>query len=86
MAKNRKFKTILFDEVYMRKAKRTEKEERKKGRHLIVLVHGLGASRHDMEKLAIELRREYNVDTLCSSANEGRTEGDIAKMGQRLAK
>ena len=54
---------------------------------LIILVHGLGACRLDMEKLRTEMRRYYegNVRVFTSSTNEGRTEGDIDAMGMRLA-
>ena len=44
---------------------------------LIILVHGLGACRLDMEKLKVELKRYYEgrIRIFISSANEGRTEG-----------
>ena len=53
----------------------------------MVLVHGLGACRLDMERLRVEMRRYYEgkVRVFTSSANEGRTEGDIDAMGLRLA-
>ena len=54
---------------------------------LVILVHGLGACRLDMEKIKVELRRYYEdkVRILISSSNEGKTEGDIEEMGYRLS-
>lgn len=51
------------------------------------MVHGLGACRLDMEKIKVELRRYYDTKfrVYISSANEGRTEGDIDSLGMRLA-
>jgi hypothetical protein len=53
----------------------------------VVLVHGLGACRQDMDKIRVELKRYYGtkVRIFISSTNEGRTEGDIDSMGMRLA-
>lgn len=54
---------------------------------MIVLVHGLGACRLDMEKMKVELKRYLGkrARILVSMSNEGRTEGDIDAMGVRLA-
>ena len=54
---------------------------------LVILVHGLGACRMDMEKIKVELKRYYEgkVRIFSSSCNEGRTEGEIESMGLRLA-
>ncbi len=54
---------------------------------LVIMVHGLGACRLDMEKIKVELRRYYDkrVRIYISTSNEGRTEGDIENMGMRLA-
>lgn len=79
-------RSILFDEIYLRCGRKHLPEEKRQGRHLVVFVHGLGACKQDMEKLAVELKRAYRISFLLSSSNEARTEGDIGKMGQRLAK
>jgi hypothetical protein len=83
---DRKHRSILFDEIYTRPGRKSVIEEKRQGRHLVVFVHGLGACKQDMEKLAIELKRAYRISFLLSASNEARTEGDIGKMGQRLAK
>ena len=62
-------------------------QEAKHKKHLVVFVHGLGACRYDMEKLAIQMKRSYEaMEQLISISNEGRTEGDIAEMAERLAR
>lgn len=54
--------------------------------HVVFLVHGLGACRLDMDRLKIEIRRNFKekVHVVCSCSNEGRTEGNIDQMGVRL--
>lgn len=83
---NREIRCILFDEIYHRPGKKNQMEESRKGRHLVFLVHGLGACKEDMEKMALELFRTCKLDAYISGSNVGRTDGDISAMGHRLAK
>jgi vacuolar-type H+-ATPase subunit H len=76
---------VFFEEQATRSQREIEDESAEE--IFVVLVHGLGACRLDMEKLKVEMRRYYEgkVRVYASSANEGRTEGDIDSMGLRLA-
>ena len=58
-----------------------------KGRHLVVLVHGLYGTSGDMRLIRNTIYALWpEVNVFCSYYNEGKTGGDIEKMGKRLAK
>lgn len=57
-----------------------------KGTHLVVLVHGLYGASTDMRLIRNTIYALWpEVNVLCSYYNEGKTGGDIEKMGKRLA-
>jgi len=59
---------------------------KRKGIHLIVLVHGFQGSSFDVRRIRnnIAMVRPDTV-LMCSTLNEGETEGEIIEMGRRLA-
>ena len=95
----REFHPVLFQDISYTHASATEhsvdptwftflpsQQFKQKGIHLIVLVHGFQGSAADVRgiKNAIAAVRPDCL-VICSSINEGQTEGDIADMGSRLA-
>lgn len=85
---------IFFEEHYVNKATAIKIPSSKTGvisqvinnQHLIVLVHGFGASSYDMRLLKNYLELLHpDAFFLCSAENESKTEGDIYEMGTNLA-
>jgi len=88
---------ILFEDIQMKDEISSEASpppipEINKGKglgdgHLIIFVHGYQGNSCDMRisKNVMFMRLPY-IGTLCSVDNEGRTEGDIQEMGDRLAR
>eukprot|EP00826_Nyctotherus_ovalis_P002165 TRINITY_DN1040_c0_g1_i9.p1 TRINITY_DN1040_c0_g1~~TRINITY_DN1040_c0_g1_i9.p1 ORF type:complete len:646 (-),score=185.78 TRINITY_DN1040_c0_g1_i9:77-2014(-) len=81
---------IIFEDVFMREA--FPQLEVRAGKSsgedsLLVLVHGFEGSSYDVRLMRnVLLFRVPKLQTICSAANEGKTEGSIQEMGDRLAK
>ncbi|OMJ90877.1 hypothetical protein SteCoe_6636 [Stentor coeruleus] len=62
-------------------------EKVNKGGHIVFLVHGFRGSAMDMRKLRNQLSIiNKNLTVVCAYSLESKTDGDIRKMGRRLAK
>lgn len=79
---------VLFEDVYIKDTPSPSKVYKENnGAHLFIFVHGLMGSSEDMRLMKnILLTRFPDAQFLCSSANEGLTEGDIGQMGINLSK
>ena len=82
---------ILIDETYEPieefKFSPAMFEAKRKGGHLIVLVHGFLGSSIDLRLMKnIVSWKNPELQFLCSVDNESSTEGDIQYMGEKLAK
>ncbi|OMJ87350.1 hypothetical protein SteCoe_10945 [Stentor coeruleus] len=78
-------KSFVYDKIESGWIKTIEKVE--KTGHVVFLVHGFGGSAMDMRKIRSHLSVfNKNLTVVCAYSNEGKTNGDIQKMGKRLAK
>lgn len=80
-----KTKNYVHDKTEIGWIKDIEKVE--KTGHVVFLVHGFGGSAMDMRKIRSHLSVfNKNLTVVCAYSNEGKTDGDIRKMGRRFAK
>lgn len=84
---------VIFQSIYSIDASRVPPEQRdrrvfrKHDFHLFVFVHGFQGNSFDMRLIKNHMMLLYpECLFLLSTANEGRTEGNIAEMGSDLAK
>lgn len=81
---------IIFEDVFTKEGlaqleARTGKSSGEDS--LLVLVHGFEGSSYDVRLMRnVLLFRVPRLQIVCSAANEGKTEGSIQEMGDRLAK
>ncbi|OMJ80490.1 hypothetical protein SteCoe_19239 [Stentor coeruleus] len=80
-----KSKNFICDKANNGWIKAIEKIE--KSGHVVFLVHGFGGSAMDMRKIRSHLSVfNKSLTVVCAYSNEGKTNGDIRKMGKRFAK